>query len=69
MPIEDVDVTGTPRPDRDIEAAHQAVTLWIVKEPTAKGPDGMPRVFHLIVIRDALAELLALRKKIDSRKA
>jgi hypothetical protein len=57
-----VDASGTPRPDDEVEEALQAVKLWIVKEPTAMGPDGMPRVLHLVVIKDALEELLALRR-------
>jgi hypothetical protein len=57
-----VDTSGEPRPDVDLEQALQAVKVWIVKEPTAMGPDGLPRVIHLIVIKDALEELLALRR-------
>lgn len=57
-----IDSSGLPRPDREVEDALHAVKVWIVKEPTAMGPDGAPRVFHLIVIKDALEELLALRR-------
>lgn len=55
------DMSGQPRRQEDIEAALQAVKVWIVKEPLAMGPDGSPRVIHLTVIKDALQELLDLR--------
>jgi len=60
--MEFVDASGKPRPDEDLEAALQAVKVWIVREPLAKGPDGIPRMIHLVVINDALKELLAIRK-------
>lgn len=66
MNVEFVDVSGKPRPDQDLEDALQAVKVWIVREPTAMGPDGVPRVIHLIVIKDALEELLTIRHARES---
>lgn len=58
-----VDVSGKPRPESDIEAALHAVKVWIIKEPLVIGPDGAPKVIHLVVIKDALQELLELRHR------
>lgn len=61
--MEIVDASGQPRPERDLEEALYAVKLWIIKEPLALGPDGIPKTIHLVVIKDALEELLAIRQK------
>lgn len=50
------DVSGTPRPDCDIEAALQAVKERIIRGPTEVF------VLHLITIKDALEELLSVRR-------
>lgn len=55
------DTSGEPRRMDDLEAALQAVKTWIIKDPLSMGPDGRPKVIHLIVIKDALEELLELR--------
>ena len=59
------DVTGQPRSDEDLERALEAVKLWILKEPLAMGPDAVPKVIHLIAIKDALQELLELRHQMN----
>ena len=59
--LENKGVGGEPRPVNDIEAALQAVKTWMIKDPLAIGPDGRPKVIHLIVIKDALEELLEIR--------
>jgi hypothetical protein len=62
------DVTGTPRPARDIELALGYVTKQMVIDPTALSKDGVPRLMHYTVIRDALQELLALRKLVEAAR-
>ena len=53
------DVTWTPRPTRDIEAALRFVEAEMVTSPTRMGPkDTGPALMHYMVIRDVLrAEL------------
>ena len=60
------DVTGTPRPERDIVDACTFVTNEIVRNPMARGADGTPALIHYTVIRDALHELLVLRKALQN---
>jgi len=55
------DVTGTPRPERDVRAALTFIEREMVNNPLASGKDGTPCLIHYTVIRDALRELLALR--------
>lgn len=53
-----VDATGKPRPQDQVEAA----LLWVKKRiirPDLKDPEG---VIHCVTIKDALEELLALRR-------
>jgi len=66
MEIEDV--TGTPRPDRDVVEAMRFVTEQVVREPMAMTKTGVPYTIHFMVIKDALLELLERRAK-EAREA
>jgi len=56
----DIDVTGAPRPARDIEAALRFVEAEMLANPTRMGArDTGPAVIHLTVIRDVLRAALA----------
>lgn len=53
------DVSGTPRPKKDIEAALKFVNLEIIMNPMRMGPrDTGPAVMHFTVIRDVLISAL-----------
>ena len=53
------DVTGTPRPSRDIVAALRCLQNEIVKNPMALAKNGEPLLLHYTVICDVLrAELV-----------
>jgi len=59
MSVEMKDVTGTPRPRRDIEAALKFVEADIVHNAMRMGPaDTGPAIMHLTVIRDVLRAAL-----------
>ncbi len=62
MPLEEEDVTGHPRPERDIEAAYHFISREMVTRPMEMGADGTPAMLHYTVIRDALRELLSMRR-------
>jgi hypothetical protein len=60
--MEMTDVTGTPRPVRDIEAALRFVEAEMVKNPTRMGPnDTGPALIHYSVVRDVLRAEVARR--------
>ena len=64
MTIEFEDVSGQPRPDDEIEQA----LVWAKKRilrPDTRDPEG---VIMCITIKDALEELLALRRAIRKTK-
>jgi hypothetical protein len=63
------DTTGTPRPERDIEEALKYVTKQMVIDPMAMSKDGVPRIIHYVVIREALQEVLAVRKLLAAARA
>lgn len=63
------DVTGTPRPRADIEAALKCIMSEMIKNPMAMSKSGEPLMIHYIVIKDALQELLALRELVERAKA
>jgi len=52
------DVTGTPRPARDIEAALRCIESEMLKNPMAMSKTGEPLLIHYTVIRDVLREAL-----------
>lgn len=58
MGIDFVDATGKPRPDAEIQQALDWVKKRIVN-PDFKDPEG---VILCVTIKDALTELLAIRK-------
>lgn len=53
------DVTGTPRPERDVEAALKFVEREMIHNPMARASDGTPVLIHYTVIRDVLRDYLA----------
>jgi hypothetical protein len=55
------DVTGTPRPTRDIEAALRCIESEMIKNPMAMSKTGEPLLIHYTVIRDVLIEVLSKR--------
>jgi len=55
------DVTGTPRPTRDIEAALRCIESEMVKNPLAMSKTGEPLLIHYMVIRDVLIATLKER--------
>ena len=61
------DVTGQPRPTRDIEAALACITREIVHHPMALAKNGEPLVMHYLVIRDVLREYLTARVPAEDR--
>ena len=68
MSVEFEDVSGQPRPIRDIEEALAAITKEVVTNHMGRFKDGTPVVLHYIVIVDALRELIALRKLIQAQR-
>ena len=57
------DVSGQPRPLRDLEAALRFVEAEMVTNPMRMGPkDTGPVLMHYTVIRDALRAMIALAK-------
>lgn len=60
--LQQEDVTGESRPERDIEAAYTFISREMIARPLALGADGTPALLHYMVIRDALRELVTLRK-------
>jgi hypothetical protein len=65
-PIDMEDATGTPRPERDVLAAIEFATREMMAHPTAMTKEGFPMVMHYIIIREALRELLVLRRAVES---
>ncbi len=62
MSHEFVDVTGTPRPLRDIEDALRFVEAEMAANPVRMGArDTGPAVIHLYTIRDVLLEVMKIR--------
>ena len=62
MSTEFEDVTGAPRPARDIEAALRFVEAEMLTNPMRMGPrETGPAVMHYSVIRDVLLDALAAR--------
>jgi hypothetical protein len=55
------DVTGTPRPPRDIEAALRCIESEMVKNPLAMSKTVEPLLIHYTVIRDVLIAALKER--------
>lgn len=55
------DVTGKPRPMRDIKAAFDCLRSEIVRNPMALSNDGQPLVMHYLVICDVIRELAKFR--------
>lgn len=65
MSMDFVDANGKPRPTEEIEAA----LLWVKKgiiRPDFKDPEG---VIWRVTIKDALEELLAIRKFMTKARA
>jgi hypothetical protein len=60
------DVTGTPRPERQILEAINYLEKQIVTDPMAMAKDGTPRTMMYLTMKDALKELLMLRRLIDT---
>jgi hypothetical protein len=60
------DVTGTPRPERQILEAIQYLEKQIVTDPMAMAKDGTPRIMVYLTMKDALKELLMLRRLLDT---
>lgn len=52
------DVSGTPRPVRDIEAALKCIESEMFKNPMAMSKTGEPLLIHYTVIRDVLIAAL-----------
>lgn len=52
------DVTGQPRPERDVDAALKFVEREMIYNPLAKASDGTPALIHYMVIRDVLRDYL-----------
>lgn len=68
--IESEDVSGRPRPLRDIEAALRFVEADMIANMTRMGPATTgPAVIHLVTIRDALRELVGLRAELAQLNA
>jgi hypothetical protein len=63
--MEFIGVTGEPRPTEDIEAA----LLWVKKKIVRVDVSDPEGVMHALTIKDALTELLFLRKAIESARA
>ena len=59
--MEMTDVTGTPRPERDVEEALRFVENEMMRRPMALGADGSPMLIHFTVIRDVLRDDLRRR--------
>lgn len=57
------DVSGQPRPERDIVDALRFVEAEMMAHPTRMGPSNTAAI-HYMTIRDALRELLELRKMV-----
>jgi len=58
--VDMIDVTGQPRPTRDIEAALRFVEAEMLASPGRMGPrDTGPALIHYTVIRDVLRVALA----------
>jgi hypothetical protein len=55
------DVTGTPRPTRDIEAALKCIESEMIRNPMAMSKTGEPLLIHYTVIRDVLKATLQER--------
>ena len=57
------DVTGQPRPVRDIEAALKFIEAEMIHNPVRMGPSNTgPALIHYTVIRDVLRDALRTRK-------
>ncbi len=52
--MDEEDVTGTPRPPRDIEAALRCIESEMIHNPLAMSREGEPLLIHYTVIRDVL---------------
>lgn len=59
--VNDEDVTGQPRPTRDIEAALRFVEADMMRDPIRMVEGHGPALIHYAVIRDVLREALARR--------
>jgi hypothetical protein len=63
------DVTGTPRPERDILEALRFAEAEMITNPARMGAKNTgSALIHYVTIRDALKELLILRELLNSRK-
>lgn len=62
MSLDVKDVTGTPRPEREIIEAIKYLEKQILSDPMAMTKDGQPRLIQYITMKDALKELLMLRR-------
>lgn len=60
-----IDATGEPRPDTELEQALEWVKKKIIR-PDFKDPEG---VILCVTIKDALMELLVIRRAIAKEKA
>ncbi len=59
MPLETEDLTGTPRPRRDILAALAFIEAEMLINPMRMGPrETGPAVMHCLVIREVLKAAL-----------
>ena len=63
------DVTGTPRPQRDIEAALYCIKTEMVKNPMAMSKSGEPLMIHYIVIKDAIEGQVEVRDLVERARA
>jgi hypothetical protein len=61
MSVDFKDVTGTPRPARDIQTALAFVESEMVKNPMRMVEGHGPAVIHYMVIRDVLRDALNQR--------
>jgi len=62
--MEFIDKSGHPRPSAEVEEALHWVKMRIVK-PDFSDPAG---IIHCVTIKDALEELLLIRKLIEGQK-
>jgi len=59
-----IDISGTPRRIDELQEALDAVTKELINPKTLS-----PFMIHLIVVQDALKELIAIRKYLDKARA
>jgi hypothetical protein len=61
------DVSGTPRPVRDLLAALRFVEAELVSNPMRMGAQGTgPQALHLMVIREVLQAEICARREVEN---